>query len=469
MRKVLQLAIKSICVILPMILLCVYAWRQPLGFVDDQSTLNYFWNKEKVNSEHNKKYDVIILGDSAANAAYVPEILSDSTLNLAMPGSTPVENYYVLKEWLVNNPAPEACFISFFDSHLKFSLQFWKMAMFSHRFSFDQNIEILKRAAYYGEPSYYTEDSITDFIAYEMYLPNKYITPIMNAGFNQRYEKNIELWKLMDLHGGRCLTGVQEYNSTDNVILNEFYVNPLFDDYYRKLIELCMENEIDVHIIKLPLADNVVLSEEYVSNYNDYYDSLRESYQGVNVYCFPLYEKQYFMGDYIHLNTHGALKFSTELRKIYSDNFHTAGITLGQVEAINDSIIEENKIDQILKWIEGKNYTLVLNDTSGIFCTVFRDILENSELISYEYNVGTTKRDTSICCISGTKDNDMNMDFSIWDSEGELMLQLENQAAIVFGKMDTDILDLVVIDNYHSCVVCVKSFEHLEEDYVLVH
>ena len=59
----------------PMLAIYAYTWFNPLGYMDEESP-HYLWNKEKVNSEETCYYDTIILGDSMANAAYMPEVLS---------------------------------------------------------------------------------------------------------------------------------------------------------------------------------------------------------------------------------------------------------------------------------------------------------------------------------------------------------------------------------------------------------
>lgn len=109
--------IKCICVIAPLIAVCIFARINLLCFADNEAPY-YAWNKDICNTRQEKRYDVLVLGDSASNGAYVPEILSDSTLSLALGGTTAVENYYILKEYLANNEAPNVIYISFSDTHM---------------------------------------------------------------------------------------------------------------------------------------------------------------------------------------------------------------------------------------------------------------------------------------------------------------------------------------------------------------
>ena len=127
----------------PMLAIYAYTWFNPLGYMDEESP-HYLWNKEKVNSEETCYYDTIILGDSMANAAYMPEVLSDTAINLSLGGMTPVENYYVLQDWLTTHRAPQVCYLSFQDAHMIMEDCFWTRTMYSHRFRREQNLEILR-------------------------------------------------------------------------------------------------------------------------------------------------------------------------------------------------------------------------------------------------------------------------------------------------------------------------------------
>lgn len=464
MIKILKLMMKGICAMLPMILISIYAWKNPLGFMDQEAPY-YLWNKEKTNTAQDKQYGTLILGDSTANAAYVPEILSDDTINLALGGTTPVENYYVLQEWLENNPAPKACYISFVDQHFQMDECFWIRTMYSHRFSLRKNFDILKAAVHYAEPSIISEDYLADFISYELYFPNKYITSLMNAGFNQRYEENVTAQQLDELHGGRFIArGTSEYHPANEIVFNEFYVNPLFDDYYRRMIRLCMENDIQVHIVKLPLPDNKVFTQEYISAFYAYYEGLKESYPGLTVDWFSAYKNDYF-ADENHMNSHGALQFSNELKERYPNDFDDSYLSSEQVAGINDSIANENKVQQIIKWALGKDYTIVIDDAAGKFASVYEEILEENSIVLHQFDTSQLEDDSVIYYLSGINNGDAR--FSIQNTEGGSMIELENHQVQLWEKPEFAELNLAVIDHYNNSIICVKSFEYMDEIFQL--
>ena len=446
---------------LPLLVVCMYIRSHPLAFMDNEAP-HYLWNKIKTNTAGGQTYDVLILGDSAANAAYMPEALSGTTLNLALGGTTPVENYYTLQDWLAHNPAPKACYISFQDSHLQKEDCFWTRTMYSHRYTLRQNLEMLKKAIEYKEPSILTEHYVLDFISYELFLPNKYITSFMNASFNQRYQGNRSAQQADDLYGGRYIArGLNEYVPSGEIVNEKFYVNPLFDSYYRKILELCYENQIQVHIIKLPYPDNMSFTKEYTEEFNCYFGELKKEYPDIKVDRFPVYPKEVF-SDSVHMNTRGALSFSMALKEMYPEDFEGKSVTPEQTMAVNEEIKAENKIEWIIKFIIGRPYTVVICDNTGELQEMYSLFVQNGILSSVELvklddeelrEVGDFYR------ISGNGSH--SADFSIFEEEGRPMFQMQGQDATSWDVAE-NMLGLMVIDNANRSIVCQKKFRYVD-------
>lgn len=462
MKKIFGLAAKGICVMLPMILIWVYTWMNPLGFMTDGTPFD-LWNKEKTNTRQEKYYEALFLGDSTANAAYVPEILSDASINLSLGAITPMEAYYILQDWLDHNEAPKVCYISFLDYHMKDTSTFWSRTMYTHRFRLEQNLEMMKAILEYGEgTAIETENYVTDFIAYELRLPNKYITSLMNAGFNQRYEENVEARRLSALHGGRYIArGTEEYETSKTIKFKHFKVHPLFDNYYRRLIEMCIDNEIQVRLVKLPLPDNQKFTENYKEEFQAYYEKLKEDYPDVTVDWIPTYEQTYF-ADRNHVNSHGALQFSQEIKTRYPDDF-TAELSSAQIEALNDSIADENKVEQMIKWASGKDYTIIFQDTSGEFTALYEELLKSNS-----YSVQKKKLDqVDVYCAFGMADKDEEK-ISVREEKGSVLIDLKDKDVRKWKKGTDDVLKVMVIDNYNAQIVCEKSFEYVRETFDLI-
>lgn len=425
MKNIVKLGVKCICVMFPLLAIYACMWLNPLGYMDEESP-HYLWNKEKVNSEETCYYDTIILGDSMANAAYMPEVLSDTTINLSLGGMTPVENYYVLQDWLTTHTAPKVCYISFQDAHMIMEDCFWTRTMYAHRFTRAQNLEILRTAEIFREPTILTDHYKTDFISYELFLPNKYIASFMNSGFNQRYDRNVETQRMDELHRGRYVArGADEFEGGKKAALEEFYVNPLFEDYYRRLIAMCVENGIKVRIVKLPHPENVSFTEEYTAQFNEFYENLRKDYPEITVDWIASYDRKCFV-DANHLNSYGSLRLSSEIRELYPEDFGSAPLSRGQAEAISDSIAGVKRGEQLADWIYGRDYTLFINDGSKIYS------------------------------VSGL--NNRRGEQEVFELENGLKVWQEPSAAWKWEEHVLGDFSVVVIDNYNQREVCQKSF-----------
>ncbi len=483
MKQVGKLVFKCFCVLLPFFVLGLYMRQHPLTFLDNEAP-HYIWNRQKTNTEQEKEYRVIILGDSVANAAYVPEILSQDTLNLALGGTTPVESYYILRDWLDHNPAPEVCYISFQDNHLLLENCFWSRTMYSHRFNVRQTLEMMQAAISHGESSVLTEHYWLDYISYTLYLPNKYITAFMNAGFNQRYTDNSASIQSDELHGGRYTArGTKEYADTTPLPFDQFHVNPLFDEYYYKIAGLCAENGIILRVVKLPLPDNRTFSDDYKKEFYEYYNNLQQQYPFVTVDWFSAYPRDRF-ADADHMNSHGALQFSTELKERYSEDFISSASDAERLPAIDDSIKAENKIEWILKWITGKDYTVLFYDKRGLFSSMYEEQLKEkwgTETLGLypvpidrpailsdgkpaeSDSLGTVP---SVWGLSGTGQTVSPVLISL--TEEGLTIQFSEQEPQPWVTGSNDILGVTVIRNDNRSIVCKKSFRYVDEAFALV-
>ena len=375
MGKKIRFILTCACILLPLLFLCLYARFNLIAFADGEAPA-YIWNKEATNKTQEKRYDVIILGDSLANASYLPAALSDSCLNLSLGGTTPMETYYVINDWLKYNPAPKVCYLSFMDFHLQRVDCFWTRSIYTHRYALNEEIAMLSLAVKFEESSILQEDYLTQFIEYGLNLPNRYMTAILNAGFNRRKENNLLLMDGVDLRGGAYVANQDEYDASADILYDSFSVAPLFDAYYRKIIELCLKNDIQVRIVKMPLPDNAVFSGQYNSEVYAYYSALQEAYPGISVDWLKQYPKNNFR-DAAHMNYRGALRFSTEIKEMYPVDFGEDVYSDERVKAINYYLVRTTRMDDLLMWISDREYTAVVCDRTGKFETYSQGLVQD--------------------------------------------------------------------------------------------
>ncbi len=378
MSKRLKFILKCILVILPFILVMLYTRFCFMAFADEEAP-NYIWNKNICTKEPDNKYEVVILGDSCANAAYIPELMSDKTVNLSLGGTTPMENYYTMKEYLENNDSPKSVYISFADQHLYGDECFYTRILFNHRYSISDCYEMIMTAKEYNDAYIYTDSAIRDFIEYELYLPNKYITSLSNACFFTRYDENKKAYKSNDNHQGRYIKRCNDEWFAEEVVYESFTVSPLLDYYYRELIKLCITNDITVHIVKLPLPNSNVFLESYNNQWDEYYNKLQSEFPQITVDRWNTYNPWNF-ADGQHMNTHGSMKFSTEIKRKYSEEFSN-DFSDKNVNALDDNVMGENKLEKLFKWLEyAPFYSMVIYDGSGDFEECYEEKFDSAEL-----------------------------------------------------------------------------------------
>ena len=369
MKKVLLLTFKCILVIAPLWLFPIYCATHLL-YVVGADYVGALWNKEFTQTSHDKYYSTLIIGDSTANAAYLPEVLSDSVVNLALAGSSTIEGYYTLEDYLQYNEAPNDLFVSYMDYHLEEDDFTWDVCNFIHKFSKEQNEEIYKAIKKYSSASVEdltSENYEQDAFMYSIYSPTLYSYSVWQSLGSDRKSNNIEKMNSTTIRNGRyCSITNIEYEPEDIYGYSKFDVGNLQEYYYRKILKLCQENDISVHMIKLPVSTDAGYVDDYEQEVQDYYDDLLSDYEDADFYWFhTTYEHEFFCDQY-HMNNHGAFRFSRELKELYPEVFEDYDeISEERLLALDEDIIGENYMGELSKWIDSEPYTLLIVDSTG--------------------------------------------------------------------------------------------------------
>ncbi len=466
MKPHMKLLGKCVLAALPLIALVIYFSQFTISFIDEEGPY-YLWNREITETARDKYYDTIILGDSIANSAYIPELLSDGTINLALGGATPMENYYTLCEWLERHEPPKTCYISFNDSHFIYDNGFWLRSVYSHRYDLKTTVKMLKEAAAYNESSILTEHWLYDLLSYELWLPNKYITPLMNAGLNQRGGTNKAAWDKIELHRGNYIALILEQHApqreTQSEIAEAFSVQPLFDDYYRKLIELCQANGIQVRIIKLPRPDSCVYTQEYKQAFHAYYDKLQADYPEISVDWFEHCDAGCFL-DGSHMNIHGGMLFTKALKELYPDDFDDAPLSAGQIAGINDYLSMESDLGHIFDWAVGTGDTIYLYDGEGRSRALYGDPAGDWGLAARPVE---TDRGLTGDILSYTDGAERDQTAFVFQSMDGPLMVLDGGGTTTWNMAPGTDLGVLVVDA-DGGTVCEKSFVYNEAGFALV-
>ena len=103
--KALKVTGKIILVFLPLILVWVFLAPFPFSYMDGEYSYYREGRDYRTGKTRMAEADVLVLGDSRAKSAILPELLdelggSKNCVSLAQGGSTSVEAYYALTEYI---------------------------------------------------------------------------------------------------------------------------------------------------------------------------------------------------------------------------------------------------------------------------------------------------------------------------------------------------------------------------------
>lgn len=471
------LAVKCLLVLLPALLIWFYLWKRPLSYVDEESA-SYICLADFVETESDRYYDVIVLGDSVTNSAFVPEVLSEGTVNLSIGGESPIEQYYTLKKYLNNHDAPKVCYIGFDDYHL-YAMQedvLEKFVTYTDLFSETDIREIYSKAGEADDVEALTDDYKKKLFEDRIRSFKTCLPALLNAGINGRYEVNKETCEDMAIHRGTYTARtVRELSVPKQNEINTFQVGPTFEYYYKRIIELCRDQGIQVRILKYPAAGENY-SEKYRKEFQEYYDSLKKEYPGITV---DWLEGDFDSTDFVdrhHFNNHGSYRISQLIKSMYPEDFagsESEDASSETILGLDDYISQENAPDYLLKWVEGRDYSVIFLNQNG---TSLQDDSDLREEINEVYSPQTEISSGDVTCtcfagdghtISAVKDGD---DLTVRDEHwsGSLSVSVKKNVfyldytwsdggTLQSGSQNTDLL-AIVVDCDNQKIVAVKDF-----------
>jgi hypothetical protein len=289
------------------------------------------------------KSENIIIGDSRAEAAFVPDILEDNFYNLSVGGGSPIDGYFILKKYLEKNkiniliisfsPKHLETVGTFFGRTLKYNLLSIKdiIQVFSKSLELNENLDATDEDYYLGKDFSY-KNKLDYYKAYYKAILIRckffyfYIPEIQNCLFESRYKNNIEVYNNISKRNGNYDFGTQLQAIGENEEAKKkvgFRYSKMTDYYLNEMLVLTKQNNIKVYFVIAPFNENSYnkiynLNKDYLKEYSDYINSLKLKYNNVvwnsDIYCYG----NDFFGDPSHLNSKGQRKFSTYIKSYLS-------------------------------------------------------------------------------------------------------------------------------------------------------
>ena len=328
--KALKTIGKIILVFLPLILVWIFLASFPASYMDGE----YSYYREAADYRRGgtalAAADVLILGDSRAKSAILPELYdelggSDNCVSLAQGGSTSVEAYYAFTEYIANRGVPKKVFLSESAYHFTSFDGFWTRTVYFDAITFSDAMEVVRTARDHQESDALKEAGGSGFFSlleYKIKSPTKYMTPLVKSFSEDRLSVNRSAYQEMIERKG-FKTFVSWWPTSAEYDMTEFVMLDTLDEYYRKIIDLCVEYDIEVYSLNMPLIETTFEeSRKIVEPFSDYFTQLQadypqETFPNVHIETsFASYGEEYF-DDADHLNEDGARAYTQWLFETY--------------------------------------------------------------------------------------------------------------------------------------------------------
>lgn len=329
--KVLKVIGKTILVFIPVILVWVYIALFPMNYMDGEYSYYTAARDYRLGKTKQEAADVLILGDSRAKSAINPETFDNlgtkNCQSMAQGGSTAIEAYYALKEYIENKGIPKAVIVSVSSYHFTSFDGFFTRTLYFNSIDTKDAFKVIYKAIAEGEKDALKEaggEGFLTLLEYKIKSPTKYIAPFINSFGQDRRTINEEAYKeMVDKKGYKSF--VSWWPTSAEHDMTEFIPLKTLDDYYRALIDLCVENDIEVYSVNTPLiATTFEESQKIVKPFTEYLESIKKDYPEdtyPKVHIETLFEDydEKFFDDADHLNPAGAEIFTRKLCEKYPE------------------------------------------------------------------------------------------------------------------------------------------------------
>ena len=257
--------------------------------------------KERINSNSNIYVKALIIGDSRAKAGFEPNLASFNSLNLAIGGSTAIEGYYTLLNYIKNNPVPENVVLSYSPYYLTNNSYYWERTVKYKYLSDDQYTDIFNNSKIFSERGIGDIDISWKY----SYLTSMYISSIFNGIIENRWISNYTIYENLKNSIGHAYFGVQNGSDSFNDEVkrgDNFVPSELIYFYIIKLANLAKKHGIKLHWYTMPFNNSSCskIPSDYISKYDTYIDSV-SSKAGINVIKKSHCLDNKFFGDGSHL------------------------------------------------------------------------------------------------------------------------------------------------------------------------
>jgi hypothetical protein len=253
------------------------------------------FTKEKIGFENETYYNLLMIGDSRAKVAFIPKLFdvdNSVSINLALGGATPIEGYFVLKNYLRLNKKPKMILLSYAPFHFEKQDWYWTRTLNWGLITSVESDEVMDKAKSLNDLKIMGFRRKKEYWKYDPYQN----IAEMKAGFTRKrwLTNKVTMDYLIESRGhiyfGRGQKNSKPFAETRS---GKFSVSVILDYYLKETIRLSNEHGIKVFYYTMPLnrTSEKLLEKEYKLDYDLYLNKISKEYN-INVL-----NNLYFMAD----------------------------------------------------------------------------------------------------------------------------------------------------------------------------
>lgn len=304
---------------------CAWIWAANgrMWFLDPEYAM---WQAKIEMVERCELGDTVVLGASRAMAGVLPNQLGGSVSNLALGGSSPIENFYMMQRVARCPTPPRRAVMAFLPLFLTRAQTFWERSALFGFLDFDELEEIRTASVRLSDSMLYSSSpwaaplGLIENYSYHVGLPSYYFAAMVKGRLVGRKARNdLELARTLNSRGQHFFGSAESSNGVaEDALMTHFAVKPVLDDYMVRLLDLLHKEKIETYFASPPLnpATFALMDRQVAVNFVGYLRSLEARFPNFHVLGQALQEfpADHF-GDPEHLNPIGAARWTASLRE----------------------------------------------------------------------------------------------------------------------------------------------------------
>lgn len=301
-----------------------WAWsaRMKLAFLDPEYAA---WSAKQEMVARCDLGQMLILGDSRADAGIMPNRLSIRSENIAVGGAKPVELYYFLQHALACVDMPKHVLLSLDVGHFDSTDTFWERSARFGTFTTRDLDEIQAVARRTGDETLFRQHHSDGFPAplrnwlYANSFPTLNFGSMVRGGLFLRYDNNLAERQKTLLARGQHLFGnaAGNFDATQEADRRPFRILPLEEYFFDRMIHDMQDRGIAVDYVVMPISETTAARAwpERRDGFAAFLNRTARRYPNFHILIgpYPSMPDHLFGDGFGHLNQTGSERFSTIL------------------------------------------------------------------------------------------------------------------------------------------------------------